>query len=189
LEANHEISVLSGAVIYISETGNYLGRSFPITTVSLIKKKLLNSGSVINHPSVMMRKSDFDKVGGYSELIGDKFTDYHLWVKFVTKGYKIKNLPEVFLKYRIIQSSISSSFYLTKKGTEVLLKTIKIEFPTAQEVDLLKKSCQLSKESFAKRERTYKNLPNHIYEKLSFIGQKTRNNLFSGFQNLIAIFR
>ena len=86
LELNNNISVLSGAVIYINDSGDYLGRSFPVTYPSLISHKLFNSGCVVTHPSVMMRKNDFTSVGGYSEIIGDRFTDYHLWVKFVKKG-------------------------------------------------------------------------------------------------------
>ena len=114
---NHSnISVVSGSFIYIDKNGNYLGRSFSITNPFLIKKKLLNNGCVICHPSVMMKRKDFLDVGGYSEVMGNRFTDYHLWVKFIKKGYKIQNMSEILLKYRIIESAVSSDFLLSQNA-------------------------------------------------------------------------
>ena len=186
LESHQEISVLSGAVFYINETGNYLGRSFPITCPALIKKKLFNSGSVITHPGVMMRKKDFDSVGGYSEIIGDRFTDYHLWVKFSNKGYKIKNLSTVLLQYRINQSSISSGFFLNNYGVQVLIKIIKNEHPTSDEVNLLKSICQSGEENFVNREKAYKNTSNYLYHKTPFINENIKNHIFSLARNIVA---
>ena len=188
LELNNDISVLSGAVYYVNESGNYLGRSFPITKTTLIKKKLMYSGCIINHPSVMMRKNDLNTVGGYSEVIGDRFTDYHLWLKFNNKGFKIKNLSTVFLKYRINQNSITSEFFIDSSGIKVLLNIVKKEQITLNDANLLKNICIPAIDYFDNREKAYKNLPNYLHNVLFFIGEKNKGSLLSGLNNIWQFF-
>ena len=188
LELNYDISVLSGAVYYVNESGNYLGRSFPITKTALIKKKLMYSGCIINHPSVMMRKNDLNTVGGYSEVIGDRFTDYHLWLKFINKGFKIKNLSTVFLKYRINQNSITSEFFIDSSGIKVLLNIVKKEQITLNDANLLKNICIPAIDYFDNREKAYKNLPNYLHNMLFFIGEKNKGSLLSGLNNIWQFF-
>lgn len=187
LESHPKISVLSCAVRYINETGVLLGRSFTITWPNLIKKKLLHYGCVICHPGVMMRKADFDVVNGYSETIGGRFTDYHLWVKFVNNGFKIKNLSSVLLKYRIIESSMSSEFSLSHSASKILLKIVKIENPNPEEVLSLNNVCKVDNQSFKKRKSVYVNSQNKIYLKLVFLGEKTKSQIFSGIKNIVSL--
>ena len=188
-KSNSNISVLSSAFSYIDSTGKYLGRSFSITHPFLIKKKLLNSGCVICHPCVMMRKEDFFNVGGYSEVIGDRFTDYHLWVKFVKKGFKIQNKSDILLKYRIINTSMSSEFSLTSIGTKVLLKVIVNENPAPKDLLKLNNACVNNIKSFSKRTQSFNNLQNYIYHSIPFINENIRNFIFSFIKNISALIR
>lgn len=188
LEAHPHISVLSCAVNYIDEKSKILGRSFTVTCPIAIKRKLLLSGCVISHPGVMMRKIDFYSVNGYSELMGGRFTDYHLWVKFVNKGFKIQNLSRVLLQYRIIESSISSQFVITNSAKKLLLKLIKEENPNPSEVMELNNLCNINNQSFDKRKDCYNNIPNRTYSILAFFGERTLNQLYSGVNNFISFF-
>jgi len=61
--------------------------------------------SPFSHPSIMMKKKIFDKVR-YSDYAAAQ--DYKLWTDIAKHGYKMGNLPEVVLHYRIHQSQISS---------------------------------------------------------------------------------
>jgi glycosyltransferase involved in cell wall biosynthesis len=178
------ISVLSGAFSYIDKNGKYLGRSFSITNPFLIKKKLLNSGCVVCHPAVMMRRKDFLDVGGYSEIIGGRFTDYHLWVKFITNGFKIQNMSKILLKYRIIESSMSSEFSLSNTGIKVLLKVIKEENPTSRDLSNLNNACIVNANSFSKRENTFNNTENYLYHRATFINENIKNYIFSAVKNI-----
>lgn len=183
------ISVLSGAFSCIDKNGKYLGRSFSVTHPYLIKKKLLNSGCVVCHPCVMMRRKDFLDVGGYSEIIGGRFTDYHLWVKFIKNGFKIQNMSKVLLKYRIIKSSMTSEFSLSNNGKKILLKVIKKEIPTTSDLLNLNNSCGENTNSFLRRKKTYDNLQNYLYHRATFINENIKNYVFSAFKNIVAFFQ
>ena len=187
LQNNPGVSVLSGAVNYINENGYYLGRSFPVTWPCIIKKKLLTAGSVVCHPGVMIRKKDFDNVGGFSEKIGSRFTDYHLWVKFVKKGYKIRNLSQIILQYRITESSMSSEFSLDSEGKKTLINVIQSEHPTENEIDNLNRACKNSQDTYINRKHVYINRQNYIYRKFSFLGEGLTGKLLCSAKNFLAL--
>jgi len=116
LDLNPTIVLVSNAVIYIDEFGNSLGRSFPYTSNSAIKKKF-KLGSPICHPSVMMRKNAYVSSGGYKDL--EPLEDLYLWIKLSKQG-KLHNLSSPLLKYRILNNSISRS--ISKKRYNQIIK-------------------------------------------------------------------
>jgi len=59
------------------------------------------------HSSVMIRRSVFSELGGYSiDITRQPPEDYELWSRIVKK-YKVANIPEILLQYREIPSSMS----------------------------------------------------------------------------------
>ena len=73
-------------------------------------KALLSSlsyGSIISHPTVMIRKKDLSVVGGYQNFPTGQ--DYDLWLRFRQKGIKFHFINQVLFYYRIRQNSISVS--------------------------------------------------------------------------------
>lgn len=71
-----------------------------------IRRGLEISNCVI-HPSVMIRRSALERLGGYDESI-TYAQDYDLWLRLVESG-KIANLPEPLLRYRIHSGQISAA--------------------------------------------------------------------------------
>jgi len=72
-------------------------RKLPIDIFELLRfSKYRNP---LNHPSVMFRKSDVLSVGSYQHM--PLFEDYYLWIRLLKKGYKIANLAEALLHFRI----------------------------------------------------------------------------------------
>ena len=69
----------------------------------------------IHHPTVMMRKSFFDLVGGYRNFICAQ--DYDLWLRMWYANARMKNMHKTFLKYRIRESSITSKKRFIQKLT------------------------------------------------------------------------
>ena len=185
LKNNPNISVVSSACEYIDSNGRYLGRSFPITSSYLIKKKLLKSGCVISHPAVMMRRKDFINVGCYSEIVGDKFTDYHLWIKFVKRGYKIKNLSEALIRYRLINTSMSSEFSLNKNAQEQVVTTLNMSNPTKNNFLELKKITNLSLNDVNKREKLYINIENYLYQNIPFLSYECKVYIVTFLKNIL----
>ncbi|CAA0282389.1 glycosyltransferase [Acinetobacter baumannii] len=60
----------------------------------------------IAHPTVMFRKSDILKLGGYK--FGYYGEDYDLWLRLIESNYKINNLSEILVDYRMHSQQLSS---------------------------------------------------------------------------------
>ncbi len=95
LNSHENYAVISGNNIIIDENWKTIWhRKYSDDIKNVILKK-----SPVSHPTTMIRKSDFLKVGWYTKV---KYVeDYDLWIKLYTNWYKIKNLDKDLLKYRI----------------------------------------------------------------------------------------
>jgi glycosyltransferase involved in cell wall biosynthesis len=184
-----DISLISGSVVYIDKDGIELSRSFSFTSFYAIKKYLNNYGCVIVHPTVMMRRKDYDAVGGYSKGSGDRFCDYHLWVKFIRYGFKIKNSSSIFLKYRISDSSLSSQFLLNEKAKNLLKCLLKEDEPNSILLNQLNQACQKQIDGVNFRIDKLNNLENRIFKNVSIIGLNKASILISQLKNFYAFFK
>ena len=79
----------------------------------------------------------------------------------------------------------SKATYLT--WYETMLRIIKIEKPTVDEIALLQNSYQLGEQGHIQREKTYNNMQNLFYSKLFFLNTTMKNYLFSAVKNAAAI--
>lgn len=58
------------------------------------------------HPTIMMRRSAYDSIGGYTVLPRtSRGQDIDLWFKFFSKGYRGYILPDVLYKYYNLKST------------------------------------------------------------------------------------
>jgi amylovoran biosynthesis glycosyltransferase AmsE len=104
------IAVLGSSV---QEFGNVAKeRTKQAITDSNAIKNTLKYRNPMNHPSCILNKEKVLSVGGYPSF--EKNQDYGLWILLVSKGYKLENLKDVLLKFRI-----SKNFY-TKRGISLL---------------------------------------------------------------------
>lgn len=76
--------------------------------------KSLSYGSLITHPSVMIRRDAIINAGGYNNYPSGQ--DYDLWLRLRKAGCKFHYMSEPLLKYRIRKTSISKS----KMGLQVI---------------------------------------------------------------------
>jgi hypothetical protein len=106
METHKEIGVLGGAAEWIDTTGKSLGiYPFPRDD-SEIKAYLLHR-CALWHPTVLLRREVFVWTGGYrTGVFGAE--DYDLWLRIADR-FKLANLQEVVLKYRIHPSQVSMS--------------------------------------------------------------------------------
>lgn len=111
LQKNPDFAVVSGNNVIINEKGNVVGKRKYSDDIS---KNILKK-SPISQPSSMFRKQIFYEVGGYNKNL-DYAEDYDLWLKMYQKWYKIKNLWENLIYYRIRSGQTKS---------EKLKKTLK----------------------------------------------------------------
>ena len=101
LEENKEYVAVGSNIILIDENSKKIGyRKYPQTYNKI--KKIITRYSPMAQPSTLIRKDILLKEGKYNE----KYTrsqDYELWMRLANK-YKIKNLGDYLLKYRITET-------------------------------------------------------------------------------------
>ncbi|WP_192349189.1 glycosyltransferase [Algoriphagus sp. Y33] len=99
LKSHPEIAVVGSWIAEFSETiekiSNY--RKLPSDSEELFffaKKRC-----PLNHPTVMYRKSDINKVGSYFNFRFQQ--DYHLWGRLLNSGFRIANIPKSLVYMRV----------------------------------------------------------------------------------------
>ncbi len=108
LEKNKDIAMCSTYIKIFKDNMKYLTKKFKTNTnYENIKIKLLFR-NYIAHPTVMIRK---DIIKKYNLMYNEKhkgMEDYGLWIKLVNIE-KIVTLPKYLLKYRFLNSSITTT--------------------------------------------------------------------------------
>lgn len=96
---HQEISVVGGLINeFIHTCNNVVGtRWVPEKDTDI--KKFLKSRCPMNLVSVMLKKSDVMKVGGYQDWFCEE--DYYLWIRLSLAGYKFYNIQENLVNVRV----------------------------------------------------------------------------------------
>lgn len=102
LAKHPKTAMVSCSAQYINDNGDSLGYMFPYTHQHHLKKNITS----VLHPGVVMRKSIFDKSGGYPPI--KRSEDLMLWYKIIKYG-KIKILPIPLVNYRLSGDALSST--------------------------------------------------------------------------------
>lgn len=125
LESNPEFAIVSTAMIYFDENGEFM-RNKPIpapTPTDFVK------GTPHCHAPCMVRKQAYEDVNGYGE---DKWMirveDYDLWFKMYAKGYRGFNIQEPLYMMRDDRNAIArrtfkkklNVFFVMNKGFRML---------------------------------------------------------------------
>jgi amylovoran biosynthesis glycosyltransferase AmsE len=91
MDLNPKVSVLGGQVELFDNNGVYAIKSVPISSEMIEQWSLFRNP--INHSTVMFRKEDVMKLGGYPEI---RYTqDYVLWITCLKSGLIFYNQPNV----------------------------------------------------------------------------------------------
>jgi len=99
LEAHTDIDILGGNMKIIDENGNILSqRQYPCSKFSLKFSSVFRSP--VAHPTVMFRRSIIEKNMFYDDLF-KKAEDLEFWLRLRNNGFKIANMPEYVLYFRI----------------------------------------------------------------------------------------
>ena len=104
MEAHSEVVAAGGSFQAIDENGNNLYIHHSTTGEKLAKYCLMPSPMA--HPTVMMRR---DVIVANNLFYDEQYSsaqDYDLWQR-INKKFKIDNLPDILLRYRIQSNSIS----------------------------------------------------------------------------------
>jgi len=98
-EEHPEVSVVGGLINeFIHTTDNVVGtRIVPEYDADI--KNYLKSRCPMNLVTVMLKKSDVMKVGGYQDWYCEE--DYYLWIRLALSGYKFYNIQENLVDVRV----------------------------------------------------------------------------------------
>jgi glycosyltransferase involved in cell wall biosynthesis len=96
-----------------------------------VDRRLLTGGWFLNHPTVMMRRSALEAVGGYDEHFKTA-QDRDLFLRLAEVG-KVVNLPKQVLKYRCHASQVSrrstTQNYWTKRARRAAYRRRDLPLP------------------------------------------------------------
>lgn len=96
LENHQNVGVVGGQLAIIDEKGNTTAyRHYPCEGLKLWFYSTIRSS--IAHPTAMMRKEIFEK--GLRYRAGAE--DLDMWLRVMNLGYKVNNVPEYVLKFRV----------------------------------------------------------------------------------------
>lgn len=108
LEANEDYSLVGAQALKIDSRGAILDTlTVPQSYSDIVGHMAMNNAFI--HSSVMFRKADFHRQGGYPEA--RKSQDYKLFLGFVSEGLKVCNLPKYLVFYRSQPKSITATSF------------------------------------------------------------------------------
>jgi len=153
----------------------------------------------MNHVSVLLNKEIIMKNGGYDENF--KITqDYELWSSLIRNGYKLLNIPDILVAYRIHSRSIGF-MEANRKGLEEKSETIlrnvnamtnfKITFEEAIEIcKLFYHTPELSTEEFKNAQQNFEKIYSNLKEKfrvpLELAKKEIKNQMLKPYCKLAA---
>lgn len=121
LEKNADIDLICSNFYFIDDCSKIINREFVYLSKTQLRK-LLPIWNTIHHPTVMMKKTSFTKVGGYRNFPCAQ--DYDLWLRMLTSNFEFYMLHDKLLKYRIRDNSTTSSKRLLQVLTMNYIKAL-----------------------------------------------------------------
>lgn len=166
LEEN-DFDLIGGISQMIDEDGNTIYSIKKVPTNFKKIKKCIKYNQVISHPTWFGKKEVFDKLNGYRNM--PLCEDYDFTLRAILQGFKISNVNECVLKYRMTKDSISRSNlfeqylfarYITKQYSEG--KVSEVEEAKAY---VKKNLSDKNAKHYFKRKERFNNVLNNLEEK------------------------
>lgn len=104
LEAHPEVGMVGGAINEIDESGNERGKITRYPYEPDACRAFFAKRNPVAHPTVMFRRSFFDKAGWKYPTDFERNEDTRLWHEGYKHGCVIANIPDVVLNFRMIDS-------------------------------------------------------------------------------------
>ena len=105
----------------ISENESLLGMTGKYGLREKTAIESLKIRNIISHPTWFVKSECFKKIGKYHSLY--TIEDYEWICRAITYGFKVCNMPDVLLNYRVRSSSVSSEkAYLQRCSGEIVRK-------------------------------------------------------------------
>lgn len=94
-----QVSIVGGQIAeFVSDPDRVIGIREVCCSDAAIRKDL-KVRCPFNHVTVMLKRSDVEKVGGYLDWFYNE--DYYLWVRMCLAGFRFVNVPQVLVNVRV----------------------------------------------------------------------------------------
>lgn len=103
---NGNFDIIGGYVETINEENKIISPVIKVPTTTKQVYKTLKINSCIFHSTWFLKRDVFNALGGYTYAY---IEDYELLLKAAKNGYKMGNVPEIILSYRMSSGSYSRS--------------------------------------------------------------------------------
>jgi len=104
IEQHPEFAAVGSWYLKIDPEGKRLGITKTPADPEAIRFRILTENSMA-HPTMFFSREVANSLGGYSDL--KLVEDWDLWSRMLSSGYKIANIPEALVKYRVHSENIS----------------------------------------------------------------------------------
>lgn len=102
LKSNSRIAIVGGNINIINKDNAVVShREYPSVGFSLYLHSCVRSP--LAHPTVMMRREIIDAGFRYNETL-ERSEDLDLWLRLMNVGYKLANLSDTVLNYRVLEN-------------------------------------------------------------------------------------
>lgn len=128
MERNFEVGILGTLAYKMDESGKIYGIFNTPINEKHIDIYIRNGITPIVHPSIIVRKEVYEKLGGYRTEF-DFLEDFDLFYRARKMNIKIQNLNQVLLMYRVHSHKykISYNSYLQYKLAKFILKSSEVQ--------------------------------------------------------------
>lgn len=104
---SNDLDMVGGLMMMIDEKGNKIYSISKVPENPNKIKKALQFGQCLAHPTWMVQKKVYDHLNGYRNI--PLCEDYDFTLRAALNGYKLSNVNQPVLKYRMSKNSISRS--------------------------------------------------------------------------------
>lgn len=141
---NPSVSIVGGQAIVISDADIEIGTlRKPVESENIYR--YLKYGCPVIHPTYLVRRRVYVALDGYRDLKATEDLDF--LVRVVLDGYRIRNLPDIVIKYRVNKTGISAGNAWTQmRSTRLMLAY----YRCALAKDIIYLDRPLSNENFGK---------------------------------------
>ncbi len=109
---SNNLDMVGGVMEMIDEKGNAIYSISKVPTDPQKIKKALQFGQCLAHPTWMVKKKVYDCLNGYRNI--PLCEDYDFTLRAVLNGFRLSNVNQIVLKYRMSKNSISRSNLYTQ---------------------------------------------------------------------------
>ena len=117
----NQLDLVGSNIRYMDSQGVETGKETHYPTSDDCIKRYLRLASPIPHPTWMIRRTVFTEIGGYESYPASQ--DYEFISRMALRGYRLGNIEQPLLKYRINSSGISSKNKILQKTIKYYIRT------------------------------------------------------------------